>query len=105
MASIHHKMDLFPCFIMNQCQVLWNFSDVPHVALYSFKAENDHELSIKQGDVVTVISRSLEGWLKVVNTEERVGWVPESFLVHVSRSQLSDTQQTVEVRYCILLIR
>jgi len=70
--------------------------DVPHVALYSFKAENDYELSIKQGDVVTVISRSLEGWLKVVNEEERVGWVPQSFLVHVSRSQLSDTQQTVE---------
>ena len=65
--------------------------------MYNFQAENDHELSIKQGDVVHMIIRSLAGWVKVVNAEDKIGWVPKSFLVHVSPSQLSDTQQTVEV--------
>ena len=69
------------------------------MALYNFQAENDHELSVKQGDVVHVIKGSSGGWMKVVNADEQIGWVPESFLVHVSRSQLSDTQETVEVGY------
>lgn len=71
--------------------------DVPHVALLDFLGENDHELSIKQGDILHVINRGLSGWLKVIDSEYKSGWVPESFLVHVSQSQLSDTQQTVEV--------
>ena len=68
------------------------------MALYDFLGENDQELSIKQGDVVHVIERGLAGWVKVMNSEDMIGWVPESFLVHVSQSQLTDTQQTVEVR-------
>eukprot|EP00112_Aurelia_sp_Birch-Aquarium-sp1_P000102 Seg1008.5 transcript_id=Seg1008.5/GoldUCD/mRNA.D3Y31 product="CD2-associated protein" protein_id=Seg1008.5/GoldUCD/D3Y31 len=52
---------------------------------------------MKQGEVVHVISSESSGWIKVVNEDEKKGWVPVCFIVLVSETQLTNTQQTVEI--------
>eukprot|EP00795_Rhopilema_esculentum_P000975 gene975-10745_t len=71
-------------------------TDVPHVALYNFTGESNRELSVGQGEVLYIINKEVSGWVKVRNSLQQRGWIPVSFLVHVSQSQLVDTQETVE---------
>ena len=70
---------------------------VAYVALYDFIGKGSRELSMKQGEVIHVISSESSGWIKVVNEDEKQGWVPVCFIVLVSETQLTNTQQTVEV--------
>ncbi len=77
-------------------------SGIAHVALFDFVGKDSRELSVRQGELVYVTQKESLGWVKVVNAENYRGWVPSSFLVLVSQSQLASTQQTVEVMSTIL---
>eukprot|EP00794_Sanderia_malayensis_P007242 gene7242-8050_t len=69
---------------------------IAHVALFDFHGNDSRELSIKQGETLYVTQKESLGWVKVVNSDNYRGWVPTSYLVIVSQSQLASTQQTVE---------
>ncbi len=92
--------------------ILASFPGVAHVALFDFDGNDNRELSVKQGELVYVSQKETLGWVKVVNSDNLRGWVPTSYLVQVSQSQLASTQQTVEVRLlaclqsaCIIIFR
>ncbi len=68
------------------------------VALYSFKAQNDTELSFDKGDRLEIIDRpaSDPDWLKARNTQAQVGLVPKNYLVELSQyltSQVENNHQ------------
>lgn len=57
------------------------------VALYSFKAQNDTELSFDKGDRLEILDRpaSDPDWFKARNTQAQVGLVPKNYLVELSQ--------------------
>jgi len=53
----------------------------PSLALYDFKAENDNELELKEGQVIQVGYRHGQGWLVAMNLETgEQGLVPEEYV-------------------------
>ena len=51
----------------------------PTSAAFAFAAENDDELSVSEGEKLTVLA-SLDGWLQVENAAGERGLVPESYV-------------------------
>ena len=64
------------------------------VALYSFKAQNDTELSFEKGERLEVIDRpaSDPDWLKARNTQAQVGLIPKNYLIELSQYLTNDTE-------------
>jgi len=50
-----------------------------HRALFDFVAHNQHEVSIKKGDLLLVTEGDTHGW-SLVQTEAGIGWVPSAYL-------------------------
>src|SRR5690348_5214863 len=48
-------------------------------AVYDYAAENNEELSIKEGDIITVILEDETGWWKGVNANGQSGLFPSNF--------------------------
>ena len=51
-----------------------------HRAAFAFSAENDDELSVSEGEQLTVLA-SVDGWVQVENSAGERGLVPESYVV------------------------
>lgn len=64
------------------------------VAMYSFKAQNDTELSFEKGERLEIIDRpaSDPDWLKARNTQAQVGLVPKNYLVELSHYLTNDSE-------------
>jgi hypothetical protein len=64
------------------------------VAMYSFKAQNDTELSFDKGDRLEIIDRpaSDPDWLKARNTQAQVGLIPKNYLVELSQYLTNDVE-------------
>jgi len=62
------------------------------VALYTFKAQNDTELSFSKGERLEVIDRppSDPDWYKARNTSGQIGLVPKNYLVELSQYLTQD---------------
>ena len=62
------------------------------VALYTFKAQNDTELSFGKGERLEVIDRppSDPDWYKARNTSGQIGLVPKNYLVELSQYLTQD---------------
>ena len=62
------------------------------VALYTFKAQNDTELSFSKGERLEVIDRppSDPDWFKARNTSAQIGLVPKNYLVELSQYLTQD---------------
>ena len=50
-----------------------------HRAAFAFSAENDDELSVSEGEELTVLA-SVDGWVQVENSSGERGLVPESYV-------------------------
>ena len=63
-----------------QYKLFW-FSDERARALYSYSAENEDELSLDEGDILTILEKELEdsGWWKG-ELNGRVGVFPDNFV-------------------------
>ena len=53
-----------------------------HRAAFAFSAENDDELSVSEGEQLTVLA-SVDGWVQVENSAGERGLVPESYVEKV----------------------
>ena len=64
------------------------------VAMYSFKAQNDTELSFEKGERLEIIDRpaSDPDWLKARNTQAQVGLIPKNYLVELSQYLTNDAE-------------
>jgi len=64
------------------------------VAMYSFKAQNDTELSFEKGERLEIIDRpaSDPDWLKARNTQAQVGLIPKNYLVELSHYLTNDAE-------------
>merc|ERR1712073_32600 len=64
------------------------------VAMYTFKAQNDTELSFEKGERLEIIDRpaSDPDWLKARNTQAQVGLVPKNYLVELSHYLTNDSE-------------
>ena len=51
-------------------------------ALHDYDAENDDELSIKDGDVITVLTQEDEGWWEG-ELNGKKGWFPSNFVEEI----------------------
>lgn len=62
------------------------------VALYTFKAQNDTELSFNKGERLEVIDRppSDPDWYKARNTSGQIGLVPKNYLIELSQYLTQD---------------
>jgi len=62
------------------------------VAMYTFKAQNDTELSFEKGERLEIIDRpaSDPDWLKARNTQAQVGLIPKNYLVELSQYLTND---------------
>ena len=62
------------------------------MALYTFKAQNDTELSFGKGERLEVIDRppSDPDWYKARNTSGQIGLVPKNYLVELSQYLTQD---------------
>lgn len=62
------------------------------VALYTFKAQNDTELSFDKGERLEIIDRppSDPDWYKARNTSGQIGLVPKNYLVELSQYLTQD---------------
>ena len=62
--------------------VVANNKSIVAVVMYQFDAEESDELSLKQGDIVEVLSGTDEGdgWCRVRNTNGDVGLAPLNFM-------------------------
>jgi len=62
------------------------------VALYTFKAQNDTELSFDKGERLEIIDRppSDPDWFKARNTSGQIGLVPKNYLVELSQYLTQD---------------
>lgn len=54
-----------------------------HRGLYDYVAKEEHMLSIKKGDLFTIINRSSNGWATVKNGKGQKGLVPGAYLESV----------------------
>lgn len=52
----------------------------PAIALYSFQASSQEELSITDGEELVFIEREGDGWCKTRNKAGQVGYVPEAYI-------------------------
>merc|ERR1712088_1294432 len=66
------------------------------VALYTFKAQNDTELSFSKGERLEVIDRppSDPDWFKARNTSAQIGLVPKNYLVELSHYLTQDVNKS-----------
>ena len=60
--------------------------------MYTFKAQNDTELSFEKGERLEIIDRpaSDPDWLKARNTQAQVGLIPKNYLVELSQYLTND---------------
>merc|ERR1739844_650769 len=65
------------------------------VALYTFKAQNDTELSFGKGERLEVIDRppSDPDWYKARNTSGQIGLVPKNYLIELSQYLTQDVNK------------
>ena len=72
------------------------------VALYDYQEKNPREVSMKKGDVLTLLNSSNKDWWKV-EVNDRQGFVPAAYVKKIdssltaSQSQLAD-EYTISVR-------
>ena len=71
------------------------------MALYTFKAQNDTELSFGKGERLEVIDRppSDPDWYKARNTSGQIGLVPKNYLVELSQYLTQDVGKKFIFRY------
>ena len=83
-------MAIFQCKYINVFVLL-------QVALYTFKAQNDTELSFSKGERLEVIDRppSDPDWYKARNTSGQIGLVPKNYLVELSQYLTQDVGKTL----------
>jgi actin cytoskeleton-regulatory complex protein SLA1 len=55
-------------------------SEEPAIALYDFEADGDDELSVKEGEPLTILEKSGDEWWKCRNANGVKGVVPASYL-------------------------
>ncbi|XP_071852019.1 dynamin-binding protein-like isoform X3 [Apostichopus japonicus] len=48
--------------------------------LFDFKAENKEDLEVKQGDIITVVTRSDQEWFEAKHPDGRQGFIPVNYL-------------------------
>lgn len=65
------------------------------VALYTFKAQNDTELSFSKGERLEILDRPATDpdWYKARNTQGQIGLIPKNYLVELSQYLTQDVQQ------------
>ena len=79
--------------VLKPCNVFLNvYYFQLQVALYTFKAQNDTELSFSKGERLEVIDRppSDPDWYKARNTSGQIGLVPKNYLVELSQYLTQD---------------
>ena len=89
------NVNLYLCMIIYAQSVECNYNILKflfQVALYTFKAQNDTELSFGKGERLEVIDRppSDPDWYKARNTSGQIGLVPKNYLVELSQYLTQD---------------
>ena len=73
------------------------------VALYDYQEKSPREVSMKKGDILTLLNSSNKDWWKVEATNDRQGFVPAAYVKKIdssltaSQSNLAD-EYTISVR-------
>ncbi|KZC04124.1 PREDICTED: dynamin-binding protein-like [Dufourea novaeangliae] len=63
---------------------------------YTFKAQMDGDLSVKEGDTVTVINMANADWVNVKNASGKIGLCPRGYLSVSNTKSLDDSQNILE---------
>ncbi|KAH9261072.1 hypothetical protein BASA81_000776 [Batrachochytrium salamandrivorans] len=58
-----------------------------HQAKFAFQAQNQEELNLQQGEVVTARPPASNGWILCENAQGKKGYVPETYVVPMAASQ------------------
>lgn len=63
---------------------------------YTFKAQMDGDLSVVEGDVVTVVEMANEDWVNVKNQANNIGLCPRAYLTSISEESSDLTPNLLE---------
>ncbi|CZR64530.1 uncharacterized protein PAC_14428 [Phialocephala subalpina] len=56
---------------------------VQYRAMYDFTGQNEHEATVKEGDVIEVIEKTESGWW-LVRFGGKLGWLPGAYVEEIS---------------------
>lgn len=72
------------------------------MALYSYQAQNDDELSFQEQDILHVINADDRDWVQARNDRDQIGYVPASYLQEIDENYDDhNLQQSIEPQFTI----
>lgn len=86
------------------------FSASTYRVLYDYAAQQDGDLELKEGDIVTLLESPLDGdWWCGKLDDERQGWFPKSYVEYIdvigeSKKRQEGDQKIIIFHYNFLLI-
>jgi len=80
--TVKGRVGLFPA---NYVEIVYS-KEVLCVAVFDFEARYDNELSIKAGELLTIISEG-EGWIRGKNDRGQIGLIPTDFVYCITNTE------------------